>query len=180
MLAKTCGSGLESLASWHLRTNNYELNVITRIRVYNFQTMINLSRLKKSTGSAADASRILSRSLREIREEIQTEKDGLKEFETLLSKMENGRDKCAMEAQKLRSQFEIGLSEDAVGKVMLEAGTLQAFLEEEYKLARERHAQDMQTLSSTFDYHAAYKRGIAKREFTGTYFTPVRDPKRKH
>jgi len=94
-----------------------------------------------------------------------------------LSRLVNDQSNCTIEAAKCQKRVEAILSEDSFDKVLQEAGGLQKYLEEQYKLAKARHAKEKTSLETNFDYHRPYKRGIAKREFTGTFFTPVAHPK---
>jgi hypothetical protein len=135
-----------------------------------------LNKLGKNTGKALCANQVLQESLRQLRNEIREDRQGIHELEVYLRKMTDGRNTCQLEVDNLQRFVESLLSEESFGKVMIEAGSLQTYLTEQYELAKQRHAAEMNTLATTFDYHQAFKRGIKKREFTGTYFTPCRNP----
>ena len=135
-----------------------------------------LSDLSKSTGKALAMNQLLDRSLRDLKSEIRNDRAGLDELEILLSTKMDGRAHCEAEIAKQLKIIEAIFSDAMAGIVSMETDKMKEYLEEQYKLAKERHADEMKRLARHFNYHPAYKRGIAKREFTGTYFTPPHKP----
>ena len=136
--------------------------------------MSKLRDLGKSTSKASSLNDILVRSLKELRSDIRTDQAGLNELEILLAHKLDDKAKCEIDIARQIKVVETVITEDAVGAVMIQTGQLQAYLEEQYTIAKHRHADEMKRLSKNFGYHQSYKRGIAKREFTGTFYTPPR------
>merc|ERR1711869_53894 len=86
-------------------------------------------------------------------------------------------------------------SEEQLGAVLKKYGEAEKDLQRAYHLTRQKHQEGMQMMIDEFDYHPAYKRGFIRKwetadgrkrenlaykrvpeEFTGKYFTPLRDP----
>jgi len=151
--------------------------------------------LRKKVSEEAALLGNLEETLRHLDSEIIQDEKGLRDIAKHMAQIDKEREYLASLNASSQMFIDSMASEEQLGAVLKKYGEAEKDLQRAYHMTRQKHQEGMQMMIDEFDYHPAYKRGFIRKwetadgrkrenlaykrvpeEFTGKYFTPLRDP----
>eukprot|EP00397_Hematodinium_sp_SG-2012_P064186 GEMP01090207.1.p1 GENE.GEMP01090207.1~~GEMP01090207.1.p1 ORF type:complete len:138 (+),score=27.80 GEMP01090207.1:74-487(+) len=102
---------------------------------------------------------------------------GQLEMKRQLLQLKKEREQLQKQMDSEAKFMEAMVSEASLGGVLEQFDGMEAGLKDVYDTVRVKHKRCVELLKKDFGYHPAFRRGVPN-EFTGTYYTPIKDPRR--
>eukprot|EP00929_Paragymnodinium_shiwhaense_P003873 TRINITY_DN104581_c0_g1_i1.p1 TRINITY_DN104581_c0_g1~~TRINITY_DN104581_c0_g1_i1.p1 ORF type:complete len:203 (-),score=56.15 TRINITY_DN104581_c0_g1_i1:118-726(-) len=134
----------------------------------------------ESCGAASAMLLNLNNSLKDLETSIEQDTKSLREMDKNLNMMNMQAARLKRKMDEEEAFIQAMSAGGELGKCMKDFEDFMGNVRNSYGESRQRHKNNIDILKKEFGYHPAYKRGIDKSEFTGSYLALHPNPDKMH